>query len=65
MKIHLRLAHGVAAFLACTLLPLAADSWTAYNDLADTDPDNSPANITSFGFGRNYDGDGVDGELLD
>jgi hypothetical protein len=65
VKIHLRLAHGVAAFLACTLLPLAADSWTAYNDLADTDPDNSPANITSFGFGRNYDGDGVDGELLD
>jgi hypothetical protein len=45
--------------------PLLADSWISYNDLADTDPDNSPANITSFGFGRSYSGDGMEGELLD
>ena len=45
--------------------PLLADSWISYNDLADTDPDNSPANITSYGFGRSYSGDGMEGELLD
>ncbi len=47
------------------MLPLQADSWVAYNDLADTDPDSSPANITSFGHGRGYTGDGTEGELLD
>lgn len=45
--------------------PLLADSWISYNDLADSDPDNSPANITSYGFGRSYSGDGMEGELLD
>ncbi|MEM7385106.1 MAG: hypothetical protein AAF514_09190, partial [Verrucomicrobiota bacterium] len=44
--------------------PAGADTWTAYNDMADTDPDASPANITSFGLGRGYDGDGMTGTLL-
>ncbi len=52
-------------FFLCGGLPLHGDSWVAYNDLADTDPDNSPANITSFGHGRSYSGDGMEGELLD
>ena len=43
----------------------AEDVWRAFNDSVDTEPDASPANITSYGLGRGYDGDGMSGELLD
>ncbi len=46
------------------LIPAQGDSWIAFNDLADTDPEASPEHITSFGFGRGYMGDGLEGELL-
>lgn len=59
----LPLAWLVALFAGHSAL--LADSWIAYNDLADTDPDNSPENITSYGFGRSYSGDGMEGKLLD
>ena len=39
--------------------------WIAYNDCADIDPDLTAENITSFGLGRGYQGDGGAGELLD
>ena len=43
----------------------AAGQWIAYNDSADIDPDLTAENITSFGLGRGYQGDGGAGELLD
>lgn len=43
----------------------AAGQWIAYNDCADIDPDLTAENITSFGLGRGYQGDGGAGELLD
>ena len=43
----------------------AAAQWTAYNDCADIDPDLTTENITSYGLGRGYQGDGGAGELLD
>lgn len=42
----------------------AAAQWTAYNDCADMTPELSPENMTSFGLGRGYSGDGEAGELL-
>ena len=36
----------------------AAGQWIAYNDCADIDPDLTAENITSFGLGRGYQGDG-------
>ncbi|MGK0188799.1 MAG: hypothetical protein ACI9R3_004613 [Verrucomicrobiales bacterium] len=43
----------------------AAAQWVAYNDCADISPEDSPENITSFGLGRGYQGDGETGELVD
>ncbi|MEZ5328824.1 MAG: hypothetical protein R3F19_27580 [Verrucomicrobiales bacterium] len=42
----------------------AEAQWSAYNDCADIAPELSPENITSFGLGRGYAGDGEAGELL-
>ena len=54
----------IVAFF-CSGFSLLADSWVAYNDLADTDAKSAETNFTSFGFGRSYVGDGMEGELLD
>ncbi|MDA7674723.1 hypothetical protein N8704_02485, partial [bacterium] len=58
------LVFAVAVMLI-TANEKAAGQWVAYNDSADIDPDLTAENITSFGLGREYQGDGGAGELLD
>ena len=64
LKMKNRILFLITAALCLCGTNFASAQWVAYNDCADITPEVSPENITSFGLGRGYAGDGEVGNLL-